>query len=87
MFDLMTRSIALIATASFCDEERRAKDIVESRFPASKNKKAQTNLSFGLFLFGLYFFDLFFDERIFQLHIFAECGIEFQRFLEHCNTF
>ncbi|MNK21569.1 hypothetical protein D3C87_398310 [compost metagenome] len=33
----------------------------ESRFPAPKNEKAQTNLSLCLFLFGLYFFDLFFD--------------------------
>ncbi len=29
--------IALIEAASFCDEERRAKDTAESRFPAPKN--------------------------------------------------
>jgi len=34
--DWITKPIALIVTASFCDEERRAKDIVESRFPAPK---------------------------------------------------
>jgi len=56
MFDLMTRTIALIATASFCDEERRAKDIVESRFPAPDNEKAQTNLSFWFISFWPLFF-------------------------------
>lgn len=32
-------SIALIAAASFFDEERGEKDTAESRFPAPKNKK------------------------------------------------
>jgi hypothetical protein len=39
---LITKPIALIVTASFCDEARRAKDIVESRFPAPKKIKTQT---------------------------------------------
>ena len=30
-------NIALIEAASFCDEDRRAKDTAESRFPAPKN--------------------------------------------------
>ena len=50
-FLLMVKPIALIEAASFCDEVRRAKDIAESRFPAPKKEKAQTDLSFHFISF------------------------------------
>jgi hypothetical protein len=48
---MMAKPIALIEAASFCDEVRRAKDTAESRFPAPKKEKAQTDLSFHFISF------------------------------------
>ena len=44
--------IALIEAASFCDEERRAKDTAESRFPApnsSNNNLLKITIKFPIF--------------------------------------
>ncbi|KQT16900.1 hypothetical protein ASG31_11040 [Chryseobacterium sp. Leaf404] len=38
---LTQNTIALMGTASFCDEVRRAKDIVDSRFPAPQDLKLE----------------------------------------------